>query len=141
MVNDIVTGITTKLHSVYEDEYRYYDSNVKQGLKTPCFFIKLLTAINVPFMGKRKKREYPFDVHYFPKDEADNAEMMEMGENLMETLEYITLLNGDTLRGHEMTYEIIDGVLHFNVTYKLILIDTGRDDSMNEYGIDVNTRG
>ena len=141
MVNDIVNGISVKLNSTFGDGYKVHDINVEQGLKRPCFFIKLLTSINTSLMGKRKKREYPFDVHYFPNDETDNVEMMAMGDNLMEALEYITLLNGDIVRGFDMTYEIIDGVLHFNVTYKVILNDIRRDDAMDEYGIDVKVRG
>lgn len=141
MVNDIINGISTKLNSTFGEGYKIYDVNVEQGLKKPCFFIKLLTAITTPYMGKRKKREYPFDVHYFPNDETDNVEMMAMGDNLMEALEYITLLNGDTVRGHDMTYEIIDGVLHFNITYKVTLNDISKEDAMDEYGIDVKARG
>ena len=141
MVNDIVNGISVKLNSTFGEGYKVYDVNVEQGLKRPCFFIKLLTSINTSLMGKRKKREYPFDVHYFPNDETDNVEMMGVGDNLMEALEYITLLNGDIVRGFDMTYEIIDGVLHFNVTYKVTLNDIRREDAMDEYGIDVKVRG
>lgn len=38
--------------------------------------------------------EYPYDVHFFPKDDGDNESMMDMGDALIECLEYITLLNG-----------------------------------------------
>lgn len=141
MVNDIINGISIKLNSTFGDGYKNYDVNVEQGLQKPCFFIKLLTVITTPYMGKRKKREYTFDVHYFPKDETDNVEMMSVGDVLMDSLEYITLLNGDIVRGHDMTYEIIDGVLHFNITYKVTLNDISKEDAMDEYGIDVNVRG
>ena len=137
MVNDIINGISIKLNSVYGDSHKAHTSNVKQGLETPCFFIKCLTVINTPFMGKRKMREYNFDIHYFPKDETDNEEMLAVGEKLIETLEYITLLNGDIIRGTNLDYEIIDGVLHFRVTYKVMLINTGRDDAMDNYGLKV----
>lgn len=137
MVDDIVTGITSKLHSTFEG-YNVDDVNVEQDLVKPCFFIKLLTMINTPLVGKRKKRAYPFDIHYFPEDETDNVAMMEVGEKLTDSLEYIALLNGNVLRGREMTCEIIDGVLHFYVTYGVILNDTSKDDAMDDIRAEVS---
>lgn len=141
MVNDIINGISIKLNSVYGDGYKIHTSKVSQGLKTPCFFIKLLTVINTPFIGKRKLREYSFDVHYFPMDEADNEEMLTVGDRLMEVLEYITLLNGDIIRGFDSDYEIMDGVLHFQITYKMMLNDISKDDAMDNYGVDIGVKG
>lgn len=137
MVNDIVDGISIKINKAFGDGSKIYTSNVEQGMKQPCFFIKLLTTINTPLIGKRKKREYPFDIHYFPVDETDNEEMMNVGDILMEELEYIILNNGDQLRGKDMEYQIIDGVLHFSVTYGCILNDFSKDASMNDYDIDM----
>ena len=135
MVNDIVTGITVQLNKEFGDSKRIYTKNVEQGLKSPCFFVKLLTVINSPLIGKRKKREYPFDVHYFPEDETDNEEMMAVGDQLMEVLEYITMLDGEKLRGKDMEYQIQEGVLHFSVTYGCILNDLTQDASMLEIGL------
>jgi len=132
MINDIVTGITVQLNKEFGEEKKIYTSNVEQGLKNPCFFVKLLTVINTPFIGKRKKREYPFDIHYFPVDETDNEEMMAVGDQLMEILEYITMLDGDKLRGKDMEYQILEGVLHFSVTYGCILNDLTQDPSMED---------
>ena len=57
-----------------------------------------------------------------------------MASDLFETLEYITLLNGDLVRGTNMHYEVIDGVLHFFVTYGLYVTkkDILEEDLMGE---------
>lgn len=128
MVNDFITGITKKIKSQYSD--KVYDSNVEQGLDTPCFFVKLVTSTSTPFIEKRKKTDYMFDVHFFPEDETDNASMMEVGDMLTYLLEYISLPTGQTNRGHDISYQIIDGVIHFNVTYSVITNDLRREASM-----------
>lgn len=140
MVNDIVTGITVQLNKKFGDSKKIYTSNVEQGLEQPCFFVKLLTAINTPLIGKRKKRDYPFDIHYFPSDETDNEEMMAVGDCLMEVLEYIVMLDGDMLRGKDLEYEIRDGVLHFSVTYSCILNDITKGETMKEYDLEVGVK-
>jgi hypothetical protein len=140
VVNDIVNGISVQLNTVFGDGYGIHTENVKQGLIEPCFFIKLLTTISTPFMGKRKKREYPFDIHYLPENDADNDGMYSVGDKLMESMEYITLLDGNILRGKDMTYEIIDGVLHFKVTYAVVLNDISREGAMDEYGLDLGVK-
>ena len=66
--------------------------------------------------------------------------MMDMGDALIECLEYIILLNGRKVRGKELSYEIIDGVLHFYVTYSVILMDNRKDDPMKNYGLKVGVR-
>lgn len=140
MVNDITNGISVKLNSIYGDGYKIYDSNIRQELKPPCFFIKLIKVINTPLLGSRKKRQHFFDVHYFPVNDADTENIHAVGDALTEGLEYITLTNGDILRGKDMSYEVIDGVLHFNITYQTVLINMEKDDPMDQYGLEVGIR-
>ncbi len=140
MVNDITNGISIKLNSIHGDGHKIYDSNIRQELEPPCFFIKLIKVINTPFLGSRKKREYLFDVHYFLANDADTEYMNAVGDTLMEGLEYITLTNGDILRGKDMSYEVIDGVLHFNITYQVVLINMEKDDPMDQYGLEVGIK-
>jgi len=139
MLNEIVNGISIKLNSIFGDGYEIYTDDVEQGLEEPCFFIKSLVVINKPLLGKRKQRTYPFDITYFPQ--AGNEEMMEVSEKALEGLEYITLINGDLLRGSSLEAEIVDGVLHVSVNFNVILNDTTRDDSMGNVITDINTKG
>lgn len=139
MFNDIVTGISIKLNSIFGDSYEIYTENVEQGLKEPCFFIKTLPVTNKPLLGKRSQRTYSFVITYFPL--AGNEEMLTVSEQLLEGLEYITLLNGDILRGHSLESEIVDDVLHFSVNYIVFMNDFEKEESMGEITANVGTKG
>ena len=94
-----------------------YGEETKQGLEEPCFFVKCLNPTNKLFLGKRYFRKNSFVVQYFPKSKhSPNAECYEVGEELMQCLEYIPVLDA-MLRGTAMNYEVIDGVLNFFVNY------------------------
>lgn len=140
MVNEIINGISVKLNQVFGDGYEIYaDNDVVQGLNEPCFFISVLQPSQTNFLGQRYFREHPFDVHYFPKTSGDNVELQAMGSELFDALEYITLLNGDSVHGTSMNYEVVDGVLHFKVNYNLFLRKEEIKDSMESISIDEKT--
>lgn len=130
MLNDIVDGISIKLNSVFGNGYKIHTEKVAQGLVEPCFFIKSLPVTNKPLLRKRKQRTYSFDITYFPK--AGNEEMMDVSEKALDGLEYITLLNGDILRGSGLEAEIIDDVLHISAKYIVFLNDISKEESMQE---------
>lgn len=139
MLDDIVNGISIKLNDTFGDDYEIYSENVEQGLNEPCFFIKPLKASNKPFLGKRKQRTYPFDIAYFPKE--GNEEMMQASDKMLDCLEYITLVNGDVLRGSSLESEIVDGVLHVSVKYNVFLNDISRDEPMETVESKLGTKG
>ena len=139
MISDIVNGISIKLNSVFGDGYEIYTENVEQGLQEPCFFIKSLPTVNKPLLGTRKQRTYSFDIAYFPTE--GNEEMMKVSEQLLDELEYITLLNGDVLRGINLETEIVDDVLHASVNYVVFLNDYTKDESMESYDTDIGMKG
>lgn len=133
MVNNLIDGISVKLNEVFGNEIRIYSEPIKQGLKEPCFFIAVLNPTQTPMIGNRYFREYPFDIHYFPSKDGGNQEIQDVASDLFEVLEYITLLNGDLIRGTNMQYEVVDGVLHFFVTYGLyVKKDILGEDLMGE---------
>lgn len=90
-----------------------YGEQIKQELKEPCFFVRLIAPAQDRELGRRYKRYHPFDVHYFAKS---NEDAHAMAERLFECLEYIEV-GGGKVRGDKLRYEIIDGVLHFFVSY------------------------
>lgn len=121
-VIDIMDGISTALDAAFEGAYPIHaDKDVIQELDEPCFFIAVLNPSQVPKLTGRYYRTNPFDVLYFPEETGDNKDTHLKAMQLMEVLEYITLANGDLLRGTGMNYEITDGVLHFRVNYNLFL--------------------
>ena len=116
MINEIIAGISTTLDTAFE-ECEIYGEEIKQGLEEPCFFVKCMNPTKKLFLGKRYFRKNSFVVQYFPKSKhSPNAECYEVGEELMQCLEYIPVLDA-MLRGTAMNYEVIDGVLNFFVNY------------------------
>lgn len=132
MYKDIVDGISIQLNKEFGNEYEIYIDDVKQGLEEPCFFIQLLSSSNKPLLGKRSKRTYTFNIIYFPKEYGVNNELVRVAEMLMDSLEYITLVNGDIIRGKSMESEVSDGVLNFNITYSVFLNDYTREEAMGK---------
>lgn len=118
MVNDLIDGISIKLHEL-DSNATIYDEDIQQGHKEPCFFILSLMPMNTNKQGLRAYREYPFDIHYFPV--GGRREMQRMAEQLFLGLEFIRLVDGSLLRATRMRYEIVDGVLHFFVNYNFYI--------------------
>ena len=119
MITNVMKGIAGALHETFGDKYTIYTENVKQGFNEPCFYLFALQPTNEAAIGGHYLRSYPFDIHYFPKDENNaKAEMHHMAEALFLALEDINVLD-NLRRGSTMRYEIVDGVLHFFVTYSM----------------------
>lgn len=124
MINKIITGISQALDTEFNsenEEYTIYTEDVEQGLEEPCFFIFSLKPSSKQLVGNRYERKYPFDIHYFPKDEDNyNNEINEVIERLFTALEYITVDN-NLVRGTNMNAEIVDNVLHFFINFNMIV--------------------
>lgn len=143
MVNNIIDAISIKLDSVFNVEsnvYRIYaDTDVIQDLEEPCFFIAVLQPSQKPYPIGRYYRAHPFDVHFFPAENYDNAALIGMADELFEVLEYVTMTNGDLIRGAEMSYNIVDGVLHFFVSYNMFLRTENTAENMETLDIITGT--
>ena len=55
-------------------------------------------------------------------------------------LRYITLPNGDMLRGTSISYEVVEGVLHFFVNYNMIVNIPKELPTMETLEIDQHTK-
>lgn len=138
MVDVLMDGISIALNRAFGDGYQVYgDEDIRQGLEEPCFFIAAISLARTPKLGKRALAENSFDVHYFPDKKGSNKEMHAVGDQLFDVLEYITLANGDLLRGARMRYQVTEGVLHFFVHYNLFLAKVRQEDSME--GVQIQT--
>lgn len=140
MLNDIITGIAKALGNTFGSEYRVYENDVKQGLTEPCFFIATLKPEQTPLLGDRAIWRNPFDIHYIPKDGGTNAELYNVAEYLMYGLRYITTPKGDTLRGTSISYEVVDGVLHFFVNYNVVVNIPKELPTMETLTVDAKTK-
>ena len=114
--NDIIDGVSIKLNELFGDKYTIYTNNVKQGLQFPCFFIGTLPSNKKKLIGNRYENELNLVIHSML--EKENLEEFNNISDKLYELEYITLLNGDILKGYEMKTEVSDGVLLFFITYK-----------------------
>lgn len=120
MISDILNGVSNALYNAFPDVKYIYLETVDQGFKKPCFFLTLIDEEEKPLLGNRAQRDVSLDVMYFPKCK-EKQEMLDVASKLYSVLRCISLLNDDKLNGFKLKYEIIDGVLHFFVTYKPII--------------------
>lgn len=141
MVNNLIDGISIKLNQVFGDDKKIYSETVKQGLKEPCFFIAVLNPSQEKMIKGRYFRQHPFDVHYFPSKDGGNKEIQSVASQLLDGLEYITLANGDLVRGTNMNYEVVDGVLHFFVQYNMYIKKIEVSDDMETLTIETDLKG
>lgn len=138
MENDIVKGIAKALRDTFGPGYRIYQNDIEQGFQTPCFFILSMKATPSPLGKDRFLLKSPFDVHFFPEDEKDNAVMQAIAWQLWQALEFITLPGGDKLHGTSMSWEVQDGVLHFFVSFNMTLRRIDLPEKMGELHMEVN---
>ncbi len=121
MVNDVCTGIAAELEKSFDNPIVYFDS-LPQGFKAPCFFINLVDSRLEPKLWNRYELVMDFDVIYYPHNpDEDNAiELHDVAYKLLFQLEYITVLK-NLLRGIDTHFEVQDNVLHFFITYKVMI--------------------
>ena len=119
MIQHIIDGICIKLNETFGDAYTIYTEAVKQGLKEPCFIVRLVNPVSKTELGRRYLRQNLFAIHYLPKSsEEPKAECYRVLEELYLAMEYITV-NGDLQRGVGMRSELVDDVLHIYVNYNM----------------------
>ena len=118
MLNKITIGIAQSINLEFGDGKKIYIDDLEQGLEEPCFLVTPLTTVENPLLGNRYERNYPFMVQYFPKAKKYNTECNQVAEQLLNALEYISV-DGRLIRGRDITSHVVDGVLNFEVTYKM----------------------
>nr|DAI26852.1 MAG TPA: tail completion protein [Caudoviricetes sp.] len=132
----ILDAITVALDKVSPNANIYIDK-VEQGLEDGDILVRL---INIEYMrrgiGDFQRVVPVFDIIYFPK--AGNKDCMAMGDTLSDKLAVIELSTKDIVRAITKSFEIIDGVLHFKVSY---LYDTIKYQAEEEMAKVILNRG
>lgn len=131
MLNEIVNGIGLKLSKSFNG-IDIHKEELEQGFEEPCFFIQLLNPNEKQLLGNRYKQKIDLDIQYFPKNEDDNWELMEMAQKLNNILEVIKTEEGDLLRGLDRNSQFIDGNLHYFVTFKPFVRKVGEEEPFME---------
>lgn len=85
----------------------------RQGFEPPCFFVAEINAAQQSGLQDRYYRIYSFDVQYHAANQS-NVELEAMGEQLAEELVF---LPEPKLTGRNISYRVVDKVLHFMVDY------------------------
>lgn len=117
MINAIVEAISISLDAEFGEKYSIYREEKQQGLKEPCFFIFCVHPTHTLFLKQKYARTNQFCIHYFPEHpEREKEECAAVAERLFSCLEHLNV-EGCSIAGTKMNYEIVDGVLHFFVNY------------------------
>lgn len=129
----VLDAITVVLDSVSPDSSIYIDK-VEQGLNDGDFLVRL---INTDYLkrgtGELNRVVSSFDIIYFPKN--GNKDCIYMGDKLSELLSTIKLSTEDIIRAVEKSFEIVDGILHFRVSYNYNTIKYQNVDNMGRISL------
>lgn len=140
MVDQLINGIAQKLTTVFGDAYTIHTREVDEAQQTSCLIVSLLQSERQARLGGRMYQSSAFDIRYYPPAVVDYGDMIAVGETMMTELALITLYEGDLAGGVRRKYEIVDGVLHFLVTYNLHLEKSPVETTpMQELGVQTGT--
>lgn len=120
IVGDLIkSAVAVKLHVSYP-ELKIYKEKIEQGLKFPHFFILQINTSKIKELRESGWIYYQINVRYRPQQDFNSkySELEQIGVDLFDTLEYIDV-SGWPLRGADMNYQIVDGVLQFFVNYRM----------------------
>ncbi len=84
------------------------------GDKVPRFLVQMISTYQIHQLNTRYKRVHSFKINYYG---ASIQACSERALELLLAMEYLTLEDGYIVKSSDMHYEIMEGVLHFNVTY------------------------
>ncbi len=133
MINAMIEAISMALDGQFGQNYEIHMEEIRQGLKEPCFFIFCLSPSKKLFLGKRYFRTNPFCIQYFPATDEKQRECSQVAEQMYECLEYLTIDGGDRpIRGTNMKYEVVDGILNFFVNYDCFIYKVEQQTPMED---------
>lgn len=128
MIDATISGISNALYEVFG--YENFKNEIPQDLPPPCFYISCIEPKVKKYIGTRYLRKNHFVIQYFPHTVDRKGECYGVGEKMFECLEVIPV-DGFFLRGTDMRFEIVDGVLHFFVDYNGFFRKAERKDTMD----------
>ncbi|MEC0310181.1 hypothetical protein P4H67_25840 [Paenibacillus lautus] len=123
--NDVRYALHDALDTAFPD-IPISGEEIKQDLDPPRFFVRLLEPAHTQELGRRYRRDHPFVVRYFAPGRS-NEEMYSMAEKLTTVLKWINV-GSRRCPGQSMYFQIIDEVLHFFVTYSLLVWEQPPND-------------
>lgn len=122
MNNDILCALGKAIKTEFGDTYSVYDEEVKQGLKTPCFFVSCAENGEKQYLGGRFLSENRFVIKYLPKN--GNRKKYECGEVAQRLFKCLLMLEtkDGSLMGRKMSGSYEKGELSFSVNYDFFAV-------------------
>lgn len=123
MIDTLLTeGITEALYTAFK--VPVYVEWKENRTKFPCFIVSVADSNNDLHVSKLYDRKLDYSIKYFLNAESIpvdyRKDLLQIGEELYDVLEYVKV--GDRItRGEDMSYRESDGILHFSVTYEMLL--------------------
>ena len=132
VVNKVLDAITIQLGKTFGTKYKYHVEDVKQGLIKPCFTVDVIIPLERSKRTVLYDRTMPVVIHYFHDSDTDVKKVgFSMAEQVVECLEYLPFLN-TTLRGEDISWQMVDGVLQIFITYKFTTTKVVEEIGMEE---------
>jgi len=123
--NDVRYAVNDALLSAFPD-IPLSSEEIGQLIDSHYFYVRLLGPTLTQELGRRYKRNLPFVIRYYRSDHSSD-EFYDMGEKLTTALKWITVAEAQFL-GQGMSLQIIDEVLHFFVTFSMLVYDQQPND-------------
>lgn len=114
----------------YKPEAKAYTDKVKQKLHLPCFRVKSIKSGHKETLGKRYDKPMSFSITYLPKND-DEDELRAVESELPFVLESI-YVDGNLVRGTDISCVISDGALVCTVDYNMRLVIKEEKEKMND---------
>lgn len=129
----MLNALTVQLGKTFGTTQHYYVENVKQNITKPCFTIDMLTPLQRARSPRLYDRTMPIVIHWFGENQSTlKKDCYEMAERVIECVEYIPYEN-TMLRGEDISWQIVEGVLQIFVTYKFVTVmSQATEDNMEE---------
>lgn len=122
MLNDVYAAIASRIEDLFDTRPTIYFDSLPQNFKAPCFFVNLLQGSVKPHLYNHYEIQFDFDILYYPESEKEDnvTELNDFAYLLIFELEYIRLADG-LLRGSDISHRVIDDVLHFQISYRILV--------------------
>ncbi|WP_438448187.1 phage tail terminator family protein [Gorillibacterium sp. sgz5001074] len=115
----IKRAIMKRLAEVYPDMPVYVEQ-VEPSFTRPCWFVLEQSGSQAKELGNRYKRTALFEIQFFPALDSlvPRTQCNGVADQLYGALE-VTEWEGRMYRGSGLRHEVMDGVLHFFITYQI----------------------
>ena len=131
--NMVLDSMAIALYNKFGSKYSYFKEGAEQNATTPYFVVSPQAPSFIARSFYKYDEILPVVVYCF-QDDPDpelKSTQIEIAESLWECLEYINLDNGDgLLRGYDVSWNVVEGVLQFFITYRFELHRVTTNDFM-----------